>query len=299
MLDIRRLKYFHTIVRQGSMAGASRELNVAQPALSHHMSELERVMGLALLERLPRGVRPTPAGNILMEHARIILDNVAKAERELRDYAVGGSRSTAVRLGLLPSWLAGFGGTISQLLATRLPDRVVQILEVRTDEAERLVGRGELDIATALESSGSEFLDPILQETLWLASKDPLPTSVRFADLSGMNLVLASSAHRFRRDIERVAAEHGVSLKVVLEIDGYFTLKRAVEQGIGNTVLSWNAIRAECEEGKLHAAAISDCPFRRPVYLRRAAGVDMQLAWKFFEILRAASLHAERPDNVP
>ena len=56
LLDLRRLRYFRAIVGHGSLAAASRALNVAQPALSHHLAELERLLGVTLLHRHSRGV---------------------------------------------------------------------------------------------------------------------------------------------------------------------------------------------------------------------------------------------------
>ncbi|HEY0123917.1 MAG TPA: LysR family transcriptional regulator [Rhizobium sp.] len=293
LLDIRRLRYFLTIIRCGSMASASRELNVAQPALSHHMSELERIVGFSLLERLPRGVRPTPGGQILLDHAKVILENVARAERDMRAFAASDSRDMSIRIGLLPSWVLSFGDFVLRMTKSRFPDHTVLMLEVRNDEAERMINRNEIDVATMLDSA-PQFPRAIHEEPLFLASSKPLPPSVRFDELTGMDLVLASSSHQFRQDIERTANEYGVTLKVVLEVDGYVTLKKAVEQGIGNTVISWNSIRNECASGLMYAAPIVSPPLKRPVYLRRAPGFDLEIAASIYDILKqAATLPAE------
>lgn len=271
------------------MAAASRELNVPQPALSHHMSELERIVGFPLLERLPRGVRVTLGGQALVGHARKILEGVAIAERDVRAFAAGGRRNEAIRLGMLPSWILNYGDLLMEMAQNRLPNYTLQLLEVRNDEAERMVNRNELDVATSL-SSNPQFVEPIFEEPLFLASSDPLPASIRVGDLGGINLVLAQSTHRFRQDIERAVAEQGVSLRVALEVDGYLTLKRAVEQGIGSTVISWNSIRRECADGRLYAAPIVDPSLTRPVYLMRASGFDVELAGIIFSLLREITL---------
>jgi len=298
LLDIRRLRYFLTIMRCGSMASAAKELNVAQPALSHHMSELERIVGFALFERLPRGVRPTPGGHILFDHAKVILENVAKAERDMRAFATSDSRDMSIRIGLLPSWVLSFGDFVLEMTRSRFPDHTVLMLEVRNDEAERMINRNEIDIATMLDFD-PQFPQPIHEESLFLTSSKALPASVRLEDLAGMDMVLASSSHQFRQDLERKANERGVTLKVVLEVDGYATLKKAVEQGIGNTVISWNSIRNECASGLLHAAPIVSPPLKRPVYLRRAPGFDVGITSSIYQILREAATLPAESLNVP
>ena len=65
MIQLRHLRYFVGIVDAGSLSRAATTLYVAQPALSQQMAELEQALGVALLHRSARGVRPTPAGDVL------------------------------------------------------------------------------------------------------------------------------------------------------------------------------------------------------------------------------------------
>jgi len=61
---------FHAVAEAGSVTGAAERLHVSQPAVSKQIGELEGVLGLRLLDRLPRGVRLTDAGRLLAEYAR-------------------------------------------------------------------------------------------------------------------------------------------------------------------------------------------------------------------------------------
>jgi len=73
MIQLRHLRYFVGIVDAGSLSRAATTLYVAQPALSQQMAELEQELGLPLLHRSARGVRPTPAGEVLYREAQAIL----------------------------------------------------------------------------------------------------------------------------------------------------------------------------------------------------------------------------------
>ncbi|MFI9327113.1 LysR family transcriptional regulator [Kitasatospora sp. NPDC052868] len=78
MTTLRQLEYLVTVVDTGSFTRAAELLHVTQPALSHQVRALERSVGGALLERLPRAVRLTPMGRAVLPHARAAL---ADAER--------------------------------------------------------------------------------------------------------------------------------------------------------------------------------------------------------------------------
>jgi LysR family nitrogen assimilation transcriptional regulator len=75
-MQLRHLCYFVKIVDAGSISRAATTIHVAQPALSQQIAELEEQLGLALLQRSARGVRPTKAGEVLYREAVSILKQV-------------------------------------------------------------------------------------------------------------------------------------------------------------------------------------------------------------------------------
>jgi DNA-binding transcriptional LysR family regulator len=100
-MELRHLRYFVTTAELGSISRAATKLFIAQPPLSAQIRQLEEEVGTALLVRLPRGVRLTPAGQSFVQDARAILARAEQAKvraRELRD----GRRAT-VRVGLVPT----------------------------------------------------------------------------------------------------------------------------------------------------------------------------------------------------
>src|SRR5258708_21024103 len=107
-MDSRQLRYFIAVYEQRNLSRAADQANVAQSALSHHISNLEAEFAMPLFERKPRGMEPTAAGERLYEHARIILRAMAAAEREIKaggsvipgdiSVAMADSRLTAIRV---------------------------------------------------------------------------------------------------------------------------------------------------------------------------------------------------------
>ncbi len=99
-IDLRQLHYLVVVVEEGQITRAAQRLQLAQPALSQAIARLETQVGVRLLERLPRGIEPTPAGAAFFEKALIALRAVEEAQDALHPWAR--SEST-LRLGFLPA----------------------------------------------------------------------------------------------------------------------------------------------------------------------------------------------------
>ena len=98
-MEIRQIQYFVAIAEREHFNRAAQALNIAQPALSRQMKLLETEMGVALFERLPRGIRLTPAGRFFLEEARGILRQIAQSVSGTQAAAMG--RAGLLRLGVI------------------------------------------------------------------------------------------------------------------------------------------------------------------------------------------------------
>ena len=114
-----RLKDLHTlqaVAEAGSMAKASRQLSLSQPAISKAISEMERTLGAALLDRSAQGVELTECGRLLVSRGRIIFDELREGVKEIR-YFSDPTRGQ-LRIGTtepMSGYLAGVIKRISQL----------------------------------------------------------------------------------------------------------------------------------------------------------------------------------------
>ena len=82
-MDIKQLTYFSAVMEHQNLSHAASQHNVAQSAVSHHISNLEQQLGVSLFVRKPRGMEPTAAGNRLYRHAKHILLSIKSAERDM------------------------------------------------------------------------------------------------------------------------------------------------------------------------------------------------------------------------
>ena len=172
MIDLRRLAVFREVAERGSFSGAALELDYTQSVVSHHVAQLERQLGVTLLERGRRPVRLTPAGERLHAHAGTILGAARTAEADLR--AVAGLEAGTLRVGAFLTACASF---VPAAIA-RVQRASIRGVDVRLDQLEppaalpRLID-GELDVAVGYIEPGAPEPDPRLEARE--ARRRPLP----------------------------------------------------------------------------------------------------------------------------
>ncbi len=274
-MDLRQLRYFIAIVEQGSFSKAAEFLNVAQPALSLHVRNLESELGCALLFRSPQGVVATEAGEILVRNARVIIDQFSIARQEIQEHEA--EPSGEVRLGL--------PGTISQILAVplileaqrRFPKVKLRIAEAMSGFVLEWIREARVDLAVLYTSVSDRTLTslPVLSEELWLLGPMKAPAGVEppgagqssYQQVTKLPLVLPSSTHGLRALLEKEAADHALQLNTVFEVDSYANIKSMVEIGAGYSILPFNSIAREVQSGRLLAWRIGKPKLQRSVNL--------------------------------
>src|SRR3954452_9237747 len=83
MLDVNRLRVIDAVARHGSVIAAAKELHYSQPSVTHHLARLEAETGAQLLQRVGRGIRLTPAGQLLADPPAETIGPIAAADAEL------------------------------------------------------------------------------------------------------------------------------------------------------------------------------------------------------------------------
>ena len=145
MLDVTRLRVLVAVARHGSVTAAARELNYAQPSVSHHLARLEAETGVRLIQRAGRGIRLTEAGRLLADRAAEVLGRLDAAENELAAHA--GLSAGRVRLAAFPSALGTIVPAAAAMLRAENPGMDVRLTEAEPPEALRMLRAGYVDVA--------------------------------------------------------------------------------------------------------------------------------------------------------
>ncbi|MFF4036755.1 LysR family transcriptional regulator [Streptomyces sp. NPDC001816] len=153
-MSLRQMEYFLTVVEEASFTRAAELLHVTQPALSHQIKALEKTVGGALLERMPRGVRLTPMGRAFLPHAELAVRSAVQARRAAR--AAAGAEGGELHIAALHSIAVGALPDVFARWRTAHPRVLLRLHEYATSEAlEEAVQRGTADLAIGPEPVGA------------------------------------------------------------------------------------------------------------------------------------------------
>jgi DNA-binding transcriptional LysR family regulator len=143
-MDLRHLRYFQAVAEELSFSKAAQRLNIAQPALSRAVQELEEEMGVRLIDRNRRTIRLTPGGEVLLRETGLIFENIDDTLRKVRRTASG--EDGELRLGYIGPPTRSFLGPLLKQYHQRYP-RVTIVLEERTPERVwEMVSKGRLSV---------------------------------------------------------------------------------------------------------------------------------------------------------
>ncbi|MFF5515772.1 LysR family transcriptional regulator [Streptomyces coeruleorubidus] len=158
-MDLTVWRTFVTVCRLGSLSAAAAELHHTQSAVSRQIAGLERQLGVPLMERHARGVRPTPAGEVFRRHALATLNEADRAVRAVRD-ARDGAVSRPLAVGATPSLAAGIVPEAIRALLERARAVRWSLLPGLSPDLHQRVITGDLDLAVVTDAPPGLPHDP-------------------------------------------------------------------------------------------------------------------------------------------
>ncbi len=261
-MNLHQLKVFHAVAKGGSFTQAAQDLSITQPAVTIHIRELERYYGVRLFDRGGRRARLTDVGQTLFEYAQRIFALAEEMEHALEN--AGNLR--AGRLRILGSLTVGayYLPPVISLFKGKFPD--IQVI-LSVDNSQRVVDR----IADLREDVG--FLSgpvrderllvrPFLEDELVLIVPPGHAWSARrtvsLRELAEQPLILREPGSATRALVEERLGQEGIRPRVTMELGSNEAIKRAVEMGMGVSVLSGAIVKREAEAGLVRALRLRE-----------------------------------------
>jgi LysR family transcriptional regulator, nitrogen assimilation regulatory protein len=239
-MQFRQLRYFVKIVEAGSFSRAASIVHVAQPALSQQVAELEERLGVPLLQRSARGVRPTAAGEILYKEASTILHQLDQLPSVVRSSS--GEPEGTVSVGFVSSLAPKLVGGILEECRALIPKVTIRVSDDHSLGLESKIAAGTVDLAILYED---EFVTPLTRiplfmQSMYLIARIALPDHkdvISLEQLAELPLVLPGPVNGRRVLIERIFAAAKLKPNVALEADALASEISAVRNNIGYTIL--------------------------------------------------------------
>lgn len=278
-MDLRQLKVFVEVVRQGNFTRAAEKLSIAQPAVSITIRKLEEELELTLLNRQDKRVTLTTEGESLLRHAEAILDAFAAAETEmaeLRDLTHG-----EVRIGIPPMLSSYYFPSIIGEFRRSYPSLQLSVNGEGAANLQRMIRKGEIDMAVIAGSQVPQGLQGqhlLREEIVACVPRDhPLArkASLTLAEFLREPLILYQEGYFMRELMNRLIATSSMAPQVVFETNLFSMIRSLVKQGLGVSTFLRMVVSEDPE-----LTAISFAP---PLHL------DLQIAWKADRYLSRAN----------
>jgi DNA-binding transcriptional LysR family regulator len=279
-MQLESLKMFCDVVETGSFSRAAQLNHVTQSAVSQQIRALENRYEQKLLSRSARQVTPTPAGERLFRGCKEILARFAEVEQEIREQGTQIAGTTTV------STIYSVGlhelQSIQKALLKTHPKVNMRLSYRRSDQVydDVILGAAELGIVAYPQPRAGVDIFPFRDDRLAVVSAPGHPfaskAKVSMAALAGVPLIAFDREAPTRKAIDRLFRERGLELNPIMEMDNVETVKRAVEMGLGVSVLPIASVQHEVAAGTIVAKPFAEGTFTRPIgiLLRKGKYLD-------------------------
>jgi len=290
-LNLHLLRLFVTVARTGSFSRAAEVLHISQPAISKGVRDFELQIGCRLLDRSPKGVRPTPEGVGLLRHAEMLFAAERAAEDELvrlRNLDSGALRigaSTTIATWMIPEYLGIFH--------RRYPGIDLHVVIANTRDIAELLLAHEMGIALVEGPVAEEGIEsrPWRRDRMSLVVHpghrfEALQGGIDGAALRDEILIEREPGSGSREVVTKALAAAGIEPGRSLEIGSTEAIKQAVAAGLGVAILSNAAISDQVRLGTLKAVPMKEPRIERTLWQLKVPGrIELPAAAAFERIL--------------
>jgi molybdate transport repressor ModE-like protein len=297
-LDVGRLRLLREVALRGSIAAAARELGLTPSAVSQQLAILERAAGTALLDRSPRGVLLTGAGQALVRRTGTILEVLEEARADLD--RLTGELAGQVRIGTVASAAVALVSEAASRLATEHTELELLVTVAEPARSIDALLNGDLDVAVVDLYDGvpvrvPEYLlatelctEPLVVVSAPGALSAGSSASVRLASLAGLHWVMPPLDAACGQAVRFACRAAGFEPEVRWETDDMLLLVRAVAAGHGITVLPRLAVADQVADVVLQPL-VEPAMNRRLLALTRTSSQDRPIIQAVLtELLKAA-----------
>lgn len=278
-MEFRQLKYFVTVAEEGTISGASRKLNLAQPAISSAIKKLEGELETTLFYRQERGVSLTVAGEHFLLHARQIIKQTADAKLSMQNLV--GLDTGEVEIGV-PSMIGSYYfPPILMAFKHQYPGLQLNVIDDGTGNIQRMLLNDEIELGVIADQYFTPELEggKLVKEEMvvCMAADHPLAEKERidYRDFLAHELVLFRKGYYHHSLIQRISREENLSPKIAFSSNLLPLIKSVIRQGYAISPMWKVAIQDD--------DSIVTRRFSKPFY------IELSLAWKKGRYLSSAN----------
>jgi DNA-binding transcriptional LysR family regulator len=296
-MQLEALQVFCDVVRYRSFSQAAAMNHVTQSAASQIVIQLEKRLGVRLIDRSTRPPQPTSAGREYYDGCKAILDQYQELEASIRKSQI--HLAATVQVAAIYSVGLGDMGQYVERFLRLQPGANIHIDYLHPDQVKARVVEGIVDfgLVSFPRSSRELIAVPWREEEMVLACAPShalgRAKSVRPSQLQGEKYIGFDRRLIIRKEVDRFLNEQGVKVEVALEFDNIENIKKAIEISAGVALLPLPTLRREVAAGSLLARPLAGCELARPL------GIIHRRNPSFSPTARAFLAHLRQPLAAP
>jgi LysR family transcriptional regulator for metE and metH len=267
-LEMRHLKLVAAIAETGSVTLAGNRLHLTQSALSHQLRDAEEQLGVALFERRNRRMTLTPAGERLLQSARAVIDELARAEKEIRECNGNGASKGVLRVSTECYTVYHWLPPRLKLFQHKFPAVDFQLVIEATDSPFEALLEGKLDLAIVCDPIRNRKIryTPLFEdEVVIVVPPEHRLAGKRFAapgEFANENLIIYPPKED-STVLNRFLIPAGITPRKIQEVMLTDVIIEMVRGGLGVAALAKWAVAPHLDSGALVALSLTEQGFRR------------------------------------
>lgn len=266
LVNLQQLISFCAVLNEGSMTAAAEKLFLTQPAVSQQIRNLEEELGVELLVRGARNIRPSLQGQLLYDYAKRIIYLTQQAEVAIQ--SIGAEIKGHIRIGTLNSIGLYLISPVVGLFLKHNSQLKIKLVYGRGEELIERLNQGELDVAILPDGTKEFGNEPknvekrfLMKDEMWLVGpgRDVPSHQISLEEFIARPLVILSENYpKFTEVLKKEVQKNNLSIDPVFETSNVGTLKRVIESGLGWGFLPSHSIAKQVRIGRLTHLEVND-----------------------------------------
>ena len=261
VMNFNQLWIFYNVAKYRSFSRAAKALYLTQPSISTQVKLLEKSYNIRLFERFGKKVELTHYGQNLFSYAEKIFNLTQEADRVIED--LKGMRSGNLRIDTSLTLGSYYLSDILAAFASKFPNIKIQMGVGNTQEVVEnvLTFRTDLGLIGHTESHEKLVVIPFIEEELVIIVSPPhefaRQKKIKPSRLNGQPFIMRERGSMTREVVEGIFKQEQISVNGIMELASNEAIKRAVEDGLGISIISANVVTREVKAGLLKVVRLS------------------------------------------
>jgi len=270
-IKLQQLRHFVLSAKVGNFSKASKDLGIAQPALSQSIVKLETNLNVKLLKRTQKGVTLTEAGKLFFPKVTSILNNLNEAEQDIK--SLTNNPSGDVKIFLSPKLAGLISVKLYKLILLKYPKINIQFEEGFGLRGGKLIENGEVDLGILPDWNFNIDVNSklIVSDNLYFyGKKDKIHNtndSIKFSELINYPLILTGAQIVLRQKLNNLSNQLGKKLQIILESESQTYTQSFINEGLAYSIGPSEASYVERKDNKFFAKEIVEPNISRSVTL--------------------------------